>query len=185
MSAIKLSDRPWNDPGPRRGDADNEQERNLCLPRIHAIVLDFSTVSHLDTTATQALIDTRNEIERWADHPVEFHFASILSPWIRRALVAGGFGIGTPLSRAPQEIAALVPYRDGLADRQLTDLRRTANARDEGDDIEKGNLKERGSDSINSASSDSVPPLPIETPFFHLDLESAVRAAESGLENRP
>lgn len=27
--------------------------------------------SHIDTTATQALIDTRTEIERWTDYPVE------------------------------------------------------------------------------------------------------------------
>jgi len=27
--------------------------------------------SHIDTTAVQALIDTRTEIEKWADHPIE------------------------------------------------------------------------------------------------------------------
>jgi len=178
MSAVKLRDRPWNDPGPRRGEVDNEREMNNSLPILHAIVLDFSTVSHLDTTATQALIDTRNELERWADHPVEFHFASILSPWIRRALVAGGFGVGTSSSRIPHEIAAVVPYRDGLADRQLTDLREI---REEADDIEKGNSTD--SDIINSTSTEFVFPLSTDTPFFHLDLESAVRAAESGLEN--
>ncbi|KAF9066889.1 sulfate transporter family-domain-containing protein [Rhodocollybia butyracea] len=178
MSAVKLRDRPWNDPGPRRGEVDNEREMNNSLPILHAIVLDFSTVSHLDTTATQALIDTRNELERWADHPVEFHFASILSPWIRRALVAGGFGVGTSSSRIPHEIAAVVPYRDGLADRQLTDLREI---REEVDDIEKGNSTD--SDIINSTSTEFVFPLSTDTPFFHLDLESAVRAAESGLEN--
>ena len=44
MSTTKLSDRPWNDPGPRRGDASSEKERNDYLPDLHAIVLDFSTV---------------------------------------------------------------------------------------------------------------------------------------------
>ncbi|KAJ3855593.1 sulfate transporter family-domain-containing protein [Lentinula lateritia] len=186
MSNVKLSDRPWNDPGPRQADAAYEQERNSSLPDIHAVVLDFSTVSHIDTTATQALIDTRNEIERWADHPVEFHFASILSPWIRRALVAGGFGLGTPSSRAPHEIAAVVPYRDGLGDRQLSDLRQ--NVREHADDIETGlSTSAQGKESINSFEIETTgyaPLLPLDTPFFHLDLESAVRAAERGLEVR-
>lgn len=44
MSNVKLSDRPWNDPGPRQADAAYEQERNSSLPDIHAVVLDFSTV---------------------------------------------------------------------------------------------------------------------------------------------
>ncbi|KAJ4480514.1 sulfate transporter family-domain-containing protein [Lentinula edodes] len=186
MSNVKLSDRPWNDPGPRQADAAYEQERNSNLPDIHAVVLDFSTVSHIDTTATQALIDTRNEIERWADHPVEFHFATILSPWIRRALVAGGFGLGSPSSRAPHEIAAVVPYRDGLGDRQLSDLRQ--NVREQADDIEAGlSTSAQGKESINSfeiGTTGYAPILPLDTPFFHLDLESAVRAAESGLELR-
>ncbi|KAJ3990017.1 sulfate transporter family-domain-containing protein [Lentinula detonsa] len=186
MSNVKLSDRPWNDPGPRQSDAAYEQERNASLPDIHAVVLDFSTVSHIDTTATQALIDTRNEIERWADHPVEFHFASILSPWIRRALVAGGFGVGTLSSRTPHEIAAVVPYRDGLGDRQLSDLRQ--NAREQVDDIENGlSPTVKGKESINSfeiGATGYAPLLPLSTPFFHLDLASAVQAAESGLAYR-
>ena len=33
--------------------------------------------SHLDTTGVQALIDTRTEVERWADRPVE---VCILAP---------------------------------------------------------------------------------------------------------
>ncbi|KIK59669.1 hypothetical protein GYMLUDRAFT_261679 [Collybiopsis luxurians FD-317 M1] len=186
MSAVKLRDRPWNDPGPRRGDGAYERERNASLPDIHAVVLDFSTVSQIDTTATQALIDTRNEIERWADHPVEFHFASVLSPWIRRALVAGGFGLGSSSSSVPYEIAAVVPYRDGLGDRPLSDLRQSP--REEAEDIEKGLSSSKGKESINSVEksveSGLEPLLSLETPFFHLDLESAVRAAESSLKAR-
>ncbi|KAJ4488210.1 sulfate transporter family-domain-containing protein [Lentinula aciculospora] len=187
MSNVKLSDRPWNDPGPRQADAAYEQERNASLPDIHAVVLDFSTVSHIDTTATQALIDTRNEIERWADHPVEFYFASILSPWIRRALVAGGFGVGTSSSRAPHEIAAVVPYRDGLGDRQLSDLRQNVREQNDDSDIEKRfSTSAQGKNSVTSfeIGTGYAPLLPVDTPFFHLDLESAVRAAESGLEFR-
>jgi sodium-independent sulfate anion transporter 11 len=117
---------------------------------------------------------------------LQFHFASILSPWIRRALVAGGFGVGTSSSRVPHEIAAVVPYRDGLADRQLTDVREGTNIHEEVDDIEKGNStnsKEKVSATVDSVSLEFASPLSTDTPFFHLDLESAVRAAESGIEN--
>ena len=42
MSTIRLSDRPWNDPGPRPGQDENAE--NLAKPVLHAIVLDFSGV---------------------------------------------------------------------------------------------------------------------------------------------
>ncbi len=42
----------------------------------------------------------------------QFHFATILSPWIRRALVAGGFGVGTLSTRMHEEIAPVTRYHD-------------------------------------------------------------------------
>ena len=94
---------------------------------------------------------------------MEFHFATILSPWIRRALIAGGFGTGQPSSRAPTEIAPVVPYRGGR--RQLADRQKQP-------DIE----------AIEEVSKEEEAPIVAEdTPFFHFDLTSAVQAAESGL----
>ena len=72
--------------------------------------------SQVDTTSVQALVDARGEIERWADHPVEFHFSSILSPWIRRSLVGGGFGYdhqSRPDSRR-HDVATVPPQYDAL-----------------------------------------------------------------------
>ncbi|OCH95306.1 sulfate permease [Obba rivulosa] len=168
MSLVSPSDRPWNDPGPRPGQDENEE--NLKKPVLRAIVLDFSGVSQIDTTAVQSLIDTRKEVERWADRPIEFHFATILSPWVRRALLAGGFGTGVPSSQIPPEIAAVVPYRGGQ--------------------IVSNTEPEHHSDveapvpSKSESDYDAVQNAPIElenTPFFHLDIVSAVRAAESVL----
>ncbi len=102
-------------------------------------------------------------MERWANKPVEFHFATILSPWIRRALIAGGFGIGQPSSRAPTEIAPVVPYRGG---RRQLDERHKLSDIEAIDEIPK---------------EEEVPIIPEDTPFFHFDLVAAVRAAESGL----
>lgn len=130
--------------------------------------------SQIDTTAVQALIDTRTEVERWADRPVEFHFATILSPWVRRALVAGGFGTGTPLSNVPREIAAVVPYRGGVEAPARVDK-----AEDEESKIPDVVEEER-------QFQEEPSPLDLEdTPFFHFDLVSAVRAAEAGLRAQP
>ncbi|KAG2146934.1 sulfate transporter family-domain-containing protein [Suillus bovinus] len=170
FSTIKMADRPWNDPGPTRGNFQTAEATNNEKPVLHAIVLDFSGVSHIDTTAVQALIDTRTEVQRWADRPVEFHFATILSPWIRRSLIAAGFGIGTPAVEYSIEIAPVVPYRGGRREKWWEDASSPGI-----EDIETH------SESLPPTSG-TVPIVPIETPFFHFDLTSAVRAAEAGVE---
>ncbi|KAH6918940.1 high affinity sulfate permease [Coprinopsis sp. MPI-PUGE-AT-0042] len=173
MTHVKPSDRPWNDYGKRRSGAE-DQEANLQKPALHAIVLDFSSVSHIDTTAVQALIDTRREVEKWVDHPVEFHFAPILSPWIHRALVAGGFGIGHSHSKAPRDLASIVPYRDG------TSFDEDVNAQRPSSDLESGDIKQ--SPSSATRDTDLEPLVATDTPFFHVDLAAAVKAAESGAD---
>ncbi|KAJ7273488.1 sulfate permease [Mycena haematopus] len=176
MSNIPASERPWNDPGPSRHGADADQIVNDKLPDLHAIVIDLSAISHVDVTAVQALIDTRNEVERWADHPVEFHFATLLSPWIRRALIAGGFGTGVPSSRAPREIAKVVPYRE-LQDSTPAELHQL----ERDSDVEAGDKSSKVLESPDLSSLEGYAPvIETDTPFFHLDLAAAVRAAESG-----
>ncbi|KAJ7940868.1 sulfate transporter family-domain-containing protein [Mycena leptocephala] len=176
MSNVSMSDRPWNDPGPSRHGADADQIVNDKLPDLHAIVIDLSSISHIDITAVQALIDTRNEVERWADHQVEFHFATLLSPWIRRALIAGGFGTGTSASRVPREIAQVVPYRDHSNPAELHKLEGESDA--EAGDIKPQQVLESPDPSLEGYA----PVVEMDTPFFHLDLAAAVRAAESGAE---
>ncbi|EAA28274.3 hypothetical protein GE21DRAFT_6078 [Neurospora crassa] len=89
----KLGDRPWNDPGPRRGQAFLTDEL-VSRPTLRAIILDFSAVNCIDVTAAQALQDLRNQFDRYA-HPdkVEWHFAGVSNRWTKRALVASGFGV--------------------------------------------------------------------------------------------
>lgn len=102
-----LGDRPWNDIGPRRNLTREEIEADR-RPVLHAVVLDFSAVASIDTTGVQCLVDTRRQLCRYADRDVEFHFASIVSPWVRRSLLAGGFGVGQPAAEFA-EVAAVVP----------------------------------------------------------------------------
>lgn len=104
----------------------------------------------------------------------QFHFATVLSPWIRRALIAGGFGVGASRSSTPTEIAQVV---------SLGDVRNTANIGEKTTDIEgiavAEELRKGGADSPDSA--DDAPIDLEDTPFFHFDVVSAVRAAEAGL----
>jgi len=73
------------------------------------VILDFSAVNHIDLTAVQALIDTRNLLNRHtAPHTAQWHFACIHNRWARRALASAGFGFpsfetesGTPQHFVP------------------------------------------------------------------------------------
>ena len=88
-SLTSQSDRPWNDPGPNRwqkkgGRAESERiksEENARKPLLKAVVFDFAGVSNVDTTSIQNLVDLRRALTRYAQQEVEFHFATILSPW--------------------------------------------------------------------------------------------------------
>jgi len=129
--------------------------------------------SLVDTTSVQALVDARDEIERWADHPVEFHFASILSPWIRRSLVAGGFGYDhrSRSDSRRHDVATVPPQYDGL------------HVGPSSTDIEARETKEVPflDTSYGAIDHSEASAVQVDTPFFHLDLAEAVAAAEVGL----
>ncbi|KAM0748675.1 sulfate permease [Meredithblackwellia eburnea MCA 4105] len=157
-------DRPWNDPAPPRwrksSSVDTQAEANAAKPLLRAIVFDFSSVSNLDTTAVQNLVDARRALERFAAQPVEFHFASLLSPWIRRALLAG-VGPEPAIARLYQRRIASTPVAGAAA----------SSAEDK--DIESASS---GTDSVKASDLEG-PVVSPHTSTFHLDLASAVAAA--------
>ena len=185
-STIRLIDRPWNEPAPRTGI--DPAAHDTSKPLLRALVLDFSAVPNVDTTGVQLLVDTRKELEKWVDGPVEFHFATILSPWVRRALLAGGFGTGDG-SHIPVEVAPVVPSHDQEYD-PITDDWRLRQTKTPADDLEgagdedsgKARYSDNGRD--GSGSSSEGPLVSTLTPFFHVDLPSAVRAAEASAARR-
>lgn len=98
----------------------------------------------------------------------------MLSPWIRRALIAGGFGIGT-LTGSAHETAAVDEENQEIS-HQYPDS----------GDIESP-ISKRDDSSRRSSTGDSssrVPLYEVATPFFHFDLTRAVDAAERSLSNR-
>jgi solute carrier family 26 (sodium-independent sulfate anion transporter), member 11 len=104
----------------------------------------------------------------------QFHFATVLSPWIRRALIAGNFGTGAPCPT--HEIAAVVPYRGGYKDSRENEVEISHV------DIETLPARNNKSEAYGP-NGDFL--IDTHTPFFHFDLLAAVRAAESGLSRRP
>ena len=133
------AERNWNDPGPhpwllkRRAKKANPDEDLFKddRPILRAVVFDFSSLSHVDSTCLQYSVALKRSLERYAGDNVQYHFASILSPYsesnstslvsfladesvsphtVKRALLAGGFGTGKGWNGAerPLEIAPVV-----------------------------------------------------------------------------
>ena len=183
----KLGDRPWNEGFvPRSMDKILQMNENDNRPLLRAVVYDFGAVSNIDSTGVQSLVDTRQQLDRYSDREVEYHFASILSPWIKRALVAGGFGTGSPAHRVV-EVASVVPITSA-EDPDLhgeEDFQRRRRKVHGIKDIEGGDdiiapipsKTAEGRELAQSVSSEAIPVVPTNYPFFHLDLDDAVRSA--------
>ncbi|CAD6960104.1 unnamed protein product [Tilletia controversa] len=193
---------PWHGQPSVGGSSDTR-------PVLRAIIFDFSSVSNVDTTSIQTLVDVRRSVERYSGQLVEFHFASVLSPWIRRGLLAGGFGTGSA-DRTITEIAPVVPHHEYLTHEEVSRANEAADARRAEqqqsstrrgvgfaaqDDIEKDGAssseKDDGTPDVPALSKDggliqgdrlddgvNVPVVWANelTPFFHLDLASALDA---------
>lgn len=120
----------------------------------------------------------------------QFHFANILSPWIRRALVAGGFGKGVSAAEFPTEVAPVMHFSDlqGAVEEDTRSVIEVIVDSEAG--MKQMERKKSSSSGSSSSSRTEAPPMygtmgdssvaivPRETPFFHLDLVAAVKAAE-------
>jgi sodium-independent sulfate anion transporter 11 len=205
----RLGDRPWNDPGPRRGQP---LVSDAHKPTLKAIILDFSSVNNVDVTSVQHLIDVRNQLDRHAaPDTVQWHFASINNRWTKRALVNAGFGYPTPhndggfnrwkpifsVADMGGEYSAAAAAQRDLNRRHL---KREASREEEGrsksvyehdigpvaDDLEAGDNYQA---EINKSSAYSTAPAGniavvagLNRPFFHIDLTSAVESAIKNVE---
>jgi solute carrier family 26 (sodium-independent sulfate anion transporter), member 11 len=196
-------DRPWNDPGPRRGQtADTHEDR----PTLKAVILDFSSVNNVDITSVQQLIDVRNQLDRYAAPDiVDWHFACINNRWTKRALVSAGFGYpseGNELQHRWKPIFSVAEI--GGSDSAASAAEANAN--------EKKVRRQRSKDAqqvstINDAiyndesgsSLDGEHPkvasivtkrprtalvIGLNRPLFHIDLTSALQSAIANVEAR-
>ncbi|KAI1312426.1 sulfate permease [Xylaria venustula] len=196
-------DRPWNDPGPKKGE-----EENTTLPTLKAIILDFSSVNNVDVTSTQMLIDIRNQLDRYAaPDVVDWHIACIQNRWTKRALVSAGFGYPTVRPDGTHSRwKSIFNIADiGGSDSAAAAAEREANEKElaitqsRAGDTEAGRSDEiQPSGASSTSASDSVgkarDPDPrsarravvhgVNRPLFHVDLTSALQSAVSNVEAR-
>jgi sodium-independent sulfate anion transporter 11 len=168
----RLGDRPWNLPGPRKIDvAAIEADPR---PTLKAIIWDFTTVEHIDVTAAQILQDVRAQLDRHASPDVvEWHFAGVSRPWVKRALVAAGFGqiehgyaTEAGIQYKPMfSIAKVDEASDHLRKVTTGETPRTT------DDVERV-------DAVNRAVA-ALPVLSLDRSAFHIDVPAAVASVTS------
>ncbi|KXX78741.1 Sulfate permease 2 [Madurella mycetomatis] len=167
-------DRPWNDPGPpprklkaaaAAGIDTGTVDVDVTLPTLKAIILDFSSVNHVDITSVQQLIDVRNQLDRYAaPDVVDWHIACISNRWTKRALAAAGFGYPTIRPDVPhlrwksifsvaeiggaQSAAAAAEFEDN--EKELSSQQQQQNVQD----LEIGLVKGEGRSNSNKSGSE-------------------------------
>jgi len=160
----RLGDRPWNLPGPRY--IDPAAFANDPRPTLRAIILDFTAVDHTDVTAVQTLIDVRNQLDRHASPDlVDWHFAGISSPWVRRALIAGGFGL---------------PHEDAKPLFSIAEVTGQEQFKTQAEVDEEAASKKRDEEAANGKVS-KLPVLSLDRQAFHVDVEAALGFVEARL----
>lgn len=198
----KIGDRPWNDPGPRRGQA--VVEDLASRPILRAVILDFSGVNHVDVTSAQALIDLKNQFAKYAaPSPVEWHFAAVGNRWAKRALVAAGFGFedsGATRDTGHGASEIVNQHRDGDSDGSRKADQATPSwtplfsvsiverpegvpslgRRDDPEDPEKSPIR---SSQGSSAGGRLAPVYGLNRPFFHVDVAEAVESAIQSIQS--
>ncbi|KAK4034674.1 sulfate transporter family-domain-containing protein [Parachaetomium inaequale] len=209
----KIGDRPWNDPGPRRGKTAANHDEIAARPTLRAVILDFTSVNALDVTAAQALIDLRNQFDRYADpYRVEWHFAGVSNRWTKRALVASGFGAdsvrggngGVIVGSASDEGKGVLEPLLGVAEAAADDGSVIEGLRGKGPRV-RASAKEvdveaaaasatSAGEEISPVASSSVgsrrggrrlvPLYGVNRPYFHVDVETAVAGAIQSLAGR-
>ncbi|CAK4034108.1 sulfate permease [Lecanosticta acicola] len=195
-------DRPWNDPGPRKGKEVGDDHR----PTLKAVILDFSSVNNVDITSVQNLIDVRNQLDRYtAPERVQWHFATINNRWTKRALASAGFGFpaydNVEYSRWKPifNVAEIGGRLSAAADAEEKEKRRELRSRDdpelgqrmEADSIAASDSQSRDSGVVGSKSQAYSTTSTVKVavvhglnrPFFHVDLSSAVQSAIHNIEH--
>ena len=193
-SYARPGDRPWNNPGPKKGE---EENIDYSKPTLKAVILDFSSVNNVDITSVQNLIDVRNQLDRYTTpETVDWHIACINNRWTKRALASAGFGYPTPSSQdgsfhrwKPIYSVAEMGGQHSAAEAAEQDYNKRKNSKD----IETGSSSssdrvgktayERelaGSKAYEGATETAQRVALVQglnRPYFHVDLTSALQSA--------
>ncbi|KAI1421568.1 sulfate permease [Xylaria sp. FL1777] len=181
----KIGDRPWNNPGPRRGKITNAVDDR---PILRSLILDFSSVNNIDVTSIQGLIDTRTQLDHhtYPDR-AEWHIANVSNRWTRRALAASGFGFPRVSAEASAENTYWKPIFSVAASEGLYDSEKQIVV------VAQKDVEAGSADRISSSSRDGAARLNgvpeklvslqgVNRPYFHLDVATAVETAIGNVE---
>ncbi|KAJ1889984.1 hypothetical protein LPJ66_007736 [Kickxella alabastrina] len=172
-----LGNRPWNDPGPRHK---TDFDIDTSLPVLRAVILDFTGVSNVDITSIQNLVDVRRQLDRYANGTVSWHFAGIKSLWTRRALIAGGFGSSDSATRTVFSVANIGMSQDKEYGHEHETILPSSLVSGDEEFMADSASQEKQKHELTANSFDTlaIPVLGINHPFFHVDLDEALNAAE-------
>ncbi|KAF8437770.1 sulfate transporter family-domain-containing protein [Terfezia claveryi] len=199
--------RPWNDPGPMKGkqraspdSVEGRGEHDDSRPTLKAIIFDFSGVNNVDITSVQNLIDVRNQLDRYASpEKVEWHFAAVRSRWTKRALASAGFGVAREDDNGERRWQPVFSVAE-IGDAAVGNGKKRGLSGGEMDE-ERGKLESDGKggfgvvevEARRSGSSEEgaglvrrvkvVPVSSVQRPFFHPDIEGALRSAIYNMEH--
>jgi solute carrier family 26 (sodium-independent sulfate anion transporter), member 11 len=160
---------------------------NDSRPILRAIILDCSSVNHVDITSIQALVDTRHQLDRHAfPEPVEWHFANVTNRWARRAFAAAGFGYpshaileANPQWKPTYTVATL--GRAGDHEKQSSVINTKDSASDDGDRISSASGTTRAGNRIGFRLATVQG---VNRPFFHLDVSAALETAIADIQTK-
>jgi sodium-independent sulfate anion transporter 11 len=173
-------------------------------PTLKAIILDLSSVNHVDITSVQLLVDARNQLDRHAaPNVVQWHFACIQSRWTKRALAAAGFGfpsqgLADGQARHWKSVYSIAEIAGSETNAENAEEAGKRLTRDielgQWHDAQEHQDKQRASRisfekpitvTVETASTEETGKAAvhgINRPFFHVDLEVALRCALANAE---
>ncbi|KAI9340531.1 sulfate transporter family-domain-containing protein [Obelidium mucronatum] len=150
------SDKMWSDDTQERALA-REKLGLETLPPLRAVVLDFSSVNYVDYTGLQALLDSKDDLARFAGKAVQFHFVNVHRGYLSTVLRVPGVATGASIDATPS-----APAHQGKAFASLAKHFKTNTA------VDVKSLSDRLADNLQ---------------YFHYTIDDAVAAADA--ESQP
>jgi sodium-independent sulfate anion transporter 11 len=145
-------------------------------------------------TAAQALIDLRNQFDRYASPDrVEWHFAGVANRWTKRALVASGFGAEQKDRHVASSAEDKGAYEPLIAVAEASGSRLDGKGAEVRTKAKEVDIEAAGASvggeispvaSSNGGGGRLVPLYGVNRPYFHVDVETAVAGAIRNLERR-
>ncbi|KAH3663854.1 hypothetical protein OGAPHI_005257 [Ogataea philodendri] len=164
--ALVKTEKTFNNPGPlkinwlnkvRKTTKEHVPETRPLLKLLH---FDFTQVTSVDATGVQALIDLKKTIDIYSGQSYEIHFSGIINPWVKRALINGGFGRNVHEDRHEE-----YPTADESVEEELEEIEAKPRVREVDRHVLEAGLGPNSSNVVYSLTGTNYP-------CFHFDIPS-------------